>query len=53
MRKKDSQNGSPRRIDWSSETQLSMKLHFGATLQGGAVSEQKKGPNGWHQDRAP
>ena len=25
-------------------TQLSMKLYFGATLQGRAVSEQKKGP---------
>ena len=39
--KKDSQNGSPRRVVWSSVTQLSMELHFGATLQGRPVSKQK------------
>ncbi len=33
---------SPRRAVWSSVTQLSMELQFGATIQGRAVSEQKK-----------
>ena len=42
--KKESQNGSHRRAVWSSVTQLSMEPHFGATLQGRAVSKQTKGP---------
>ncbi len=29
---------------WSSVTQRSMELHFGASLYGRVVSEQKKGP---------
>ena len=50
LRKKESQNGSPRRAIWSSVrrgtidllvlprlTQLSMELYFGATLQARAV----------------
>ncbi len=40
--KKESQNGSPRRAIWLSVTQLSMELHFGATLYRRAVSEAKK-----------
>ena len=31
-KKKESQNGSPRKAVWSSVTQLSMELHFGALL---------------------
>ena len=41
-KKKESRNGSPRKAVWSSVTQLSLELHFGATLQGRAVSEQNK-----------
>ncbi len=31
-KKKESQNGSPRRAIWLSVTQLTLELHFGATL---------------------
>ena len=37
--KKESQNGSPRKAVWLFVAQLSMELHFGATLQGRVVSE--------------
>ncbi len=43
-KKKESQNGSPRGAIWLSVTQLSLELHFCATLHRRAVSEQKKGP---------
>ena len=46
LRKKESQNGSPGRAIWLSVTQLSMELHFCATLYRRAVSkhdyEEKK-----------
>ena len=49
LRKKESQNGACRRAVWLSplprlvvrNSALYMELHFGATLQGRAVSEQK------------
>ena len=39
LRKKKSQNGSPRRAIWLSVTQLSLELHFGATIHRRAVPQ--------------
>ncbi len=47
-KKKENQNVSPRRAVWLSITLLSMEPHFGATLQGWAVSKQKKVRFGSH-----